>query len=330
MLKPLVGRGRVDGDAAIMRPLPDSYRGIVVSSGIVPTYSDFDTYAMAASAIDTAIRSAVASGGSLDQLALLDNFCWCSSLDPEKLYDLKRAAKACYDYGTAFGTPFVSGKDSMWNDFKGYDDKGPVFISIPPTLLVTAFGVVSDVRRAISCDLKQPGDVLYVLGTTDAELAGSEYTLMLAEGGVTVSSTRVPGVDASKNKKLYNAFARASSKGLVASAISVSRGGLAVALMKSALGGKLGVEVSLGSLPGDAKGLTEKLFSESQGRILVSMSSHNEAAFKKLMQGVPCTKIGTISKKEEIKIAGGQSKSESFRANLSSLQSAYRSTFKDF
>ena len=331
VLKPLIGKGRVDGDAAIMRPLLDSYRGVVVASGIVPTYSDFDTYAMAASAIDTAIRNAVVAGGRLDRLALLDNFCWCSALDPERLYELKRAAKACYDYAVAFGTPFISGKDSMFNDFKGYDEKGPVSISIPPTLLITAFGVVPDIRESISLDFKQAGDRVYLLGATDSELAGSEYMMMRheARGGVPRSS-RVPRVSASKNKKLYAAFGRASAQRLVASAISVGRGGLAAALTKSALGGGLGAEISLASLPGDAQGPAEKLFSESQGRILVSIAPGDAAAFERAMRAVPCTGLGTVLAAARVKIAGGRGRGQVANLTLSTLSAAYRGTFKGF
>lgn len=330
VLKPLIGRGRVDGDATVVKPLANSMRGVVVASGIVPTYSDFDSYAMAASAIDTAIRNAVAVGGSLDTLALLDNFCWCSALEPEKLHDLKGAAKACYDYAVAFGTPYVSGKDSMFNDFKGFDDDGAVSISIPPTLLITAFGVVGDVRRTISADFKQPGDSIYVLGETHAELAGSEYaTMMLEKGEKSFVSMRVPTVVAAKNKKLYIAFSRASAKGIIASATGIGRGGIAGALVKASLAGKLGVLVSLKDLPGDAQELTEKIFSESQGRFLVSVAPKNEKQFERYMQGTVYKKIGTVQKKEEMRITG-TSAAESVVLSLAALYTAYRATFKGF
>jgi phosphoribosylformylglycinamidine synthase len=161
VLKPIQGKGRVFAESAVNRPLLHSLRGVVLSQGITARYSDIDTYHMAATAIDTAIRNAIACGGKLDHLGLLDNFCWCSSNDPVRLYELKRAAQACYDYAVAYGTPYISGKDSMFNDFSGYDASGkPVTISAPPTLLVSAIGVMEDVTKAVSLDFKQAGDYL--------------------------------------------------------------------------------------------------------------------------------------------------------------------------
>ena len=91
---------------------------------------------MAACSIDTAIRNCISAGGSLDHLAILDNFCWCDSNNAHRLWQLKNAAKACYDYAVAYGTPFISGKDSMFNDFKGYDENfNKVEISIPQLFL---------------------------------------------------------------------------------------------------------------------------------------------------------------------------------------------------
>src|SRR3989344_5918718 len=134
--KPLQGKGRVNSDATGIRPLFNSDRGVVLAQGYAPWYSKIDTYAMAAASIDTAVRNAVAAGASLEHLAILDNFCWSSSEKPERLYELKMAAKACYDVATAYGTPFISGKDSMFNDFRGFNAKGrPVHIAALPALL---------------------------------------------------------------------------------------------------------------------------------------------------------------------------------------------------
>ncbi|OGG02364.1 phosphoribosylformylglycinamidine synthase, partial [Candidatus Gottesmanbacteria bacterium RBG_16_37_8] len=137
VLLPLQGRGRINSTSAVFRPILSSQKGVVLSYGLYPTYGDIDPYHMAASAIDTAVRSAIVAGADPDHLALLDNFCWCSSYDPKRLGQLKRAVKACYDYAVLYGTPFISGKDSMFNDFDGFDKNGrPVKISIPPTLLI--------------------------------------------------------------------------------------------------------------------------------------------------------------------------------------------------
>ena len=162
VVKPLTGIAN-DGpsDAAVIRPLLDTFEGIVVANGICPRYSDIDTYAMAACAIDEAIRNTIAVGGSLDHLAGLDNFCWCDPVQSDKTPDgeyklaqLVRANQALYDYTTAFGVPCISGKDSMKNDYSIGDTK----ISIPPTLLFSTIGKMDDVRKAVTMDAKKAGD----------------------------------------------------------------------------------------------------------------------------------------------------------------------------
>src|SRR3989344_4382754 len=148
--KPLQCRGRVNADAGVIKPLFDSEKGVVLAHGYALWYSQIDMYAMAAAAIDTAVRNAIAAGASLDYLAILDNFCWSSSEKPERLYELKQAAKACYDVAVAYGTPFISGKDSMHNDFRGFAEDGEkIHIAALPTLLVSAMGVIPDVARAM-------------------------------------------------------------------------------------------------------------------------------------------------------------------------------------
>ena len=170
VVKPLTGVVN-DGpsDAAVIRPLLDSFEGIVIANGICPRYSDIDAYHMAAAAIDEAVRNAIAVGTPLDRLAGLDNFCWCDPVRSEKTPDgeyklaqLVRANQALYDITTAYGVPCISGKDSMKNDYQ----IGSVRISIPPTLLFSTLGKMEDVRKAVTMDVKKPGDLVYVLGKT--------------------------------------------------------------------------------------------------------------------------------------------------------------------
>ncbi|HEX9157850.1 MAG TPA: AIR synthase related protein, partial [Syntrophales bacterium] len=179
VVKPLVGAAN-DGpsDAAVVRPVLESYEGVVVANGICPRYSDIDAYHMAACAIDEAVRNAVAVGGSLERLAGLDNFCWCDPVQSEKTPDghyklaqLVRANLALYDYTRIYGVPCISGKDSMKNDYQIGDTK----ISIPPTLLFSVIGRIEDVRKAVTMDAKRAGDLVYVLGETKRELGGSEW-----------------------------------------------------------------------------------------------------------------------------------------------------------
>jgi phosphoribosylformylglycinamidine synthase len=175
VLKPIQGKGRVCANTTAIRPILASNRGIIISQGVLPRYSnptgesepDTDTYHMAACAIDTAIRNAVAAGANLKHMALLDNFCWCSSKNPKRLWQLKRTVQACYEYATYFGTPFISGKDSMFNDFAGYDEKNePVKISALPTLLISVISVIKNIEKIVSIDAKIPGDLIYILGIT--------------------------------------------------------------------------------------------------------------------------------------------------------------------
>ncbi|MFA6520290.1 MAG: AIR synthase-related protein [Candidatus Paceibacterota bacterium] len=292
VLKPLSGQGRINTDAQVFNPVLNSKKGIVVTSSTYPSYGDISTYDMASCAIDTAIRNTISAGGKLSNIAILDNFCWCSSNDPKRLYQLTEAVKACYDTAVGFGTPFISGKDSMFNDFKGYDEKGnPVAISVPPTLLISALSVMPNFNKTVSPEFKSSGDVIYILGETYDELGGGEYFKMLGYVG-----NAVPKVDVRKHIKIYKALEQTIEKELVASAISINSGGLAIALAKASLGGMIGCNVSIKNLPGTASSPEVKLFSESQGRILVSVSHKNVSAFEKIIKNIPHAKIGKVSK----------------------------------
>lgn len=321
--KPLQGRGRVNADSGVLQPLPHSHRGIVLSHGYCPWYSEVDTYAMAAAAIDTAVRNAVCAGASREHLAILDNFCWSSSEKPERLYELKEAARACYDTAVAYGTPFISGKDSMFNDFRGYDAKGgKVHIAALPTLLVCALGVIPDVRKAVTLDWKRAGDLVYLIGETHDELGASEYY------GFTKSVYgEVPQVDAEKHARAYDALAKAIDARLVTSALGVGRGGLGVALAKSAIAGGLGAKVDLMDISGSASSAEAVLFSESQGRMLVSVRREAQTAFEKLFIGVASARVGEVVQEPLLSMALPGSNVE---LRVEVLTQAYRSFFNDW
>ena len=330
-LPPLQGRGRVNADTSAIKPVLNSQKGVVMSQGLYPSYGDIDTYYMAASSIDTAIRNAVAAGADPNYLAILDNFCWCSANDPERLGALKRAAKACFDYAVAYGTPFISGKDSMFNDFKGYDEKGkPINISIPPTLLISSIGVVSDINKVVSLDLKQSGDLIYILGETKEELGGSEYYAMEGEKvGKKYIGNNVPKVDAKKNKKLYDSFFKAIQNNLIASSISVGRGGIGVVLAKTAIGGKLGVQIKLKNIPGNVFRDDYGLYSESQGRILVSINPKNKKKFENNFKNIPYALIGKVTDDQMFEVVGLENK-KIINIKIDKLEESYRSTFKNY
>ena len=328
VLKPLQGRGRVNANTTIVKPVLGSNKGVIISQGLNPSYSDIDAYNMAASAIDTAVRNAVAVGASPDRIALLDNFCWCSSTEPERLGQLKRAVQACYDTAVAYGTPFISGKDSMFNDFKGFDENGkPVKISVPPTLLVSSIAVMDDVRKAVSLDAKMPGDFVYVLGENAEELGGSEYFAMMGEQlrGQRFIGNNVPDVRLAGNKRLYDKFSQALNQGLVASSQSVHRGGLGVALAKTAMGGRLGMEVSLGELRDIGMREDFALYSESQGRLVVTVNPDYASEFENVMKGERVARIGTVRSDDRFIIDGRREKAV-VETSVGDMLHSYKST----
>ncbi|HUW57332.1 MAG TPA: phosphoribosylformylglycinamidine synthase subunit PurL [Planctomycetota bacterium] len=297
-IKPLVGVGNDGpGDAAVVAPNPDSNRGIVISCGINPCYSDIDPYWMAASAIDEALRQIVAVGGNLDRVGLLDNFCWGRVDKPEVVGALVRAAKACYDTARVFGTPFISGKDSLNNEFR--TESGT--IAIPYTLLVSAIAVIDDVTTCVTMDLKSPGNSVYLLGLTKAELGGSQYYRLRGAVG-----NRVPKVDARTSKRTMKALSRATAKRLVRAAHDLSEGGLAVAAAEMAFAAGLGLTLDLGKVP-TPDGLDRAdlvLFSESNSRFLVEVEKGAEDAFEKLMKNVTFAKVGTVTDTGRLVVKG--------------------------
>ncbi|MFA6017143.1 MAG: AIR synthase-related protein [Patescibacteria group bacterium] len=325
VIKPLQGKGKVNGETSVIKPIFNSSHAVAISQGLYPSYSEIDCYQMAGASIDTAIRNLVATGVDVDKMFLLDNFCWCSSNDPQRLYQLKKAAQACYDFAKIYEAPFVSGKDSMFNDFKGFDEKGnSIKISVPPTLLISSMGLIEDVLKTISIDIKFPGDLIYILGETKDELGGSEYFAMNRSVG-----NYIPKVNGLKNKKLYSSFFQASKKEIISSAISITRGGIGIALSKMALAGKLGVEISLNKLTGTISRNDFALFSESQGRILVTINPKNKKEFENIMKGNQFKQIGQVTDNQQLIIKGLDNKTVVDLA-LEKIEKTYKSTFKNF
>lgn len=315
-LRPLQGKGRVNSNTSVTKPFPDSEKGIICSQGINPNYSFIDTYHMAACAIDTAIRNVITAGGTLDHLALMDNFCWCSSTEEERLGQLKAACQACYDYAVAYGTPYISGKDSMFNDFKGYDKNGEAIkISAPPTLLISSLGVINDVTKAVSLDPKFPGDLIYILGDKNEDvLGGSEYFAMHNFIG-----NKVPKVNSEDAVKLYKKYSEATDKRLISSALSPGIGGLGVTLAKMAIAGQLGMEIDLCRLPFRADYV---LFSESQSRIVVTIDSNKQEEFEEHFKDIPFGLLGKITADQNFIIK------DLIKTNIATLDEYYRKTFK--
>jgi phosphoribosylformylglycinamidine synthase len=326
--KPLQGKGQVNALSTVSRPKMSSYRGVVLSQGINPTFSDIDTYHMAACAIDTAIRNTVSAGVDPNYLALLDNFCWCSSDEKERLYELKRAAEACYDYAVAYGTPFISGKDSMFNDFKGYTKKESVKISIPPTLLISSIGIIPDIRKAVTLDPKRVGDKIYLIGGTFDEMAGTEYFAHISEKeDKTYVGNVVPKVDAEKNLENYKCLHKAIMAELVSSCLSVTRGGLGIALAKASIAGQRGLDIDVKKIAPRLSSDT-LLFSESQGRMLVTVSPEKCRDFEALFSKRALKKIGSVSQHPELTIMSGPE--QLVKISIPTLTHAYKRFFSKY
>ncbi len=331
IVKPFTGVDN-DGpsDAAVVRPILDSWEGVVVAHGICPRYSDIDTYHMTANAVDEALRNYVAVGGSLELVAGLDNFCWCDPVLSEKTPDgaykmaqLVRSNQALYDVCMVYNLPLISGKDSMKNDF--YD--GTTKISIPPTLLFSVIGKIEDVRRAVTMDVKRPGDIVYLLGKTAEELGGSEYFAQLGAIG-----NSVPQVDTAKAYQRYQAYHRAVLAGTVASCHDLSDGGLAVAAAESAFAGGYGMELDLTRVlwKGDLAGKTDLtlLFSESASRHLVTVHPEQRAAFEAIMSGNCFASIGTVSADTDLVITGLHG-TTIVKSGLGELKEAWQKTLRE-
>ena len=298
VLKPLVGKNNDGpGDAAIVQPNLDSAKGVIVANGINPKYADIDPYWMAASAIDEALRQIIAVGGNLRQVALLDNFCWGSASRPEMLGALVRAAQACYDMSMVYETPFISGKDSLNNEFE-FEGKT---ISIPHTLLISAIGIMDEVNQAVSMDFKQAGDLVYLVGSTQNELGGSEYF-----GTRGFIGNNVPKVNPQQGKQLMESLSAATEKGLVRACHDCSDGGIGVAVAEMAFAGGLGATIQLKSVPlGEPIDRDDFiLFSESNSRFLVEVAPENKGEFERVMGGTSFAAIGQVTDAEVLEVYG--------------------------
>jgi len=300
VVKPLVGPSNSGpSDAAIIRPKLNSQRGLVLSNGMNPRLGDFDPYHMATSAIDEAVRNAVAVGADPNRLAILDNFCWGNTERPETLGTLVRASIACHDLAVQWKTPFISGKDSLNNEFSWFNARGEKqTIAIPCSLLISAMGQIADCRLATTMDLKRSGNAIYLIGVTRDELAGSYASLALGKSG-----GKVPVVDATLAMRIYQAIHHAMQNRLIASCHDLSEGGLAVALSEMAFAGELGVAIDITSMR-QASFIDREvaLFSESNSRLLCEIPSTKSHTFELAMQGLPCFKLGIVTDQDRVTI----------------------------
>ena len=296
VIKPLVGVAqRGPADAAVLVVDRNKPEGLVLSNGLCPQYSDWDTYHMACCAVDEAVRNAVAVGCDPSSITLLDNFCWPDPVESQrnteaehKLAQLVRACKGIHDIALAYETPFISGKDSMKNDF----DDGSMRLSIPPTLLISAMGKVPDIAQAVSMEWKIPGDIIYLLGHTGTHMGGSHYYQLMGW-----HSRTAPQVAMGANLKLYKTLHQAILNGWVHSCHDLSEGGLAVALAECTLANGYGATIDICNVKNDSPELRwdEILFSETPGRFVISVTPDYSEEIEKLFEGQVCLKIGEVS-----------------------------------
>jgi phosphoribosylformylglycinamidine synthase len=306
VVKPFVGRRRdAPSDGAVLRVRHDSRRGITVTHGICPRYGDHDTRDMAQCAVDEAMRAHVALGGDPGRAAALDNFCWPDPVEspdtPDgalKLAQLVRACRGLAEICRAYRLPLVSGKDSMKNDAR----VGGKRISIRPTLLVSLMGIIPDVRRAQTTDLKEPGDLLYIVGETRGEMGGTIFERR--------SGTRLgpcPSVRPTEARAAYRRLHRALRAGKVRSCHDLSDGGLWVTLAESCLGGDLGASVTLDAVPVPAGsgrlGVERLLFCETPSRFLVSVGPRDRKRWERAMAGVPMGLLGEVLAEPRVRIS---------------------------
>lgn len=267
-------------------------KALSLSNGICPAYGELDPYYMAWAAVDEAIRNAVAVGADPDQIAILDNFCWGNPNLPDRLGALVRCTQGCHDSAVFYGTPFISGKDSLNNEYTGEDGRKH---AIPGTLLISALGIVPDVNKAMTMDLKQAGNFLFVVGETRAELGGSHYGLV---GGAVQPHHNIPPRPVPDALERFRALHRAMQAGLVQACHDCSEGGLGVALAEMCIAGRVGAEVQLMYAPRDEYWAYSAddvvLFAETMSRFVVEVHPEDADQFRQMLQGHPHECVGVI------------------------------------
>ncbi len=316
--KPFCGREeKGPSDGAVCAPLPGVPKGFALGHGLTPRAGKIDPYAAAALAVDEAVRNVTALGADPERIALLDNFCWGNPRDPEQMGSLVEACLGCSDAARVFGAPFISGKDSLNNEFRGKDGKTH---SIPGTLLITALGIVPDLSMVVGTDWKRPGNAIWILGSTGPEMGGSVYLKTLGFLG-----DRPPVPRAEETKKTARALHRALKEGWVRAVHDLSEGGLGAALAESCFGSGLGAEIELSRVPVTGGAVREDvlLFAETPGRFLLEVEPEAARKAAEIFQEIPHAEIGRVTGEARLEIrglAGGPSLEE----EVARLEEAWR------
>ena len=331
VIKHLVGEeSDVYSDGVVIRPDFESKKAIAMAAGLNPKYSQIDTYHMTANAFDEAIRRIIAVGGNLKRIVLNDNFCWPSPLPGEdntdakyKMAQLVRANRALYEYTIAYGTACISGKDSMSMDATIPDIHGKEHrVSSLPTIMFSSAGIIDDYKRCITMDVKNPGDLVFVLGKTYDECGGSEYYEMFDKIGLNVPVVRIK-----KAIKLYEALSKAVKKGLVVSAHGCYKGGLGTALAQTSFAGGYGLDIDLASVPIENIENEDKiLYSEAASRFVVTVPKKREKDFRKIMKGNDFGLVGRVTNNKILTVKGLKGK-VILKENIYSLKKVWKEPF---
>jgi phosphoribosylformylglycinamidine synthase len=334
VIKPLVGVDRsLPSDAAVIRPVLASSRGLAFAQALLPFYSAIDAYHMTACTIDEAFRRVIAVGGDPDHVGGVDNFCWPNiQYDPIKNPDgrfkagqLVRSCRALKEMCLAYAIPLLSGKDSMYVDGNlpgryGISHK----VSAPETMQFSAISLVPDITCCQSLEIKQAGDLVFLLGLTRNELGASEYYAHLGYVGL-----NVPQVRPEESLPLYRALAGAMAQRSVASVHGIYRGGIGVHTALVAMGSHLGLTLRLADAPVDGALRDDaRLFSESAGRFLVTVAPDQRKAFEKQLAGLPCACVGEVTDAPRLVISGGDG-SPLMDIAVDELKTAWKSTYGD-
>ena len=322
VVKPLTGAdNHGPGDAAVLVPLDTRHRtsngsapkGVALANGVCPQYGEIDPYAMAWAAIDEAVRNAAAVGADPDQIAILDNFCWGNPNLPDRLGGLVRCVQGCHDAAIAYGTPFISGKDSLNNEYADVDGKRH---AIPGTLLISAVGIVPDIAQTVTMDLKASGNLLYLVGETRAEMGGSHYHLIHDLDGGTVPQPVPEALDTMR------ALHGAIQSGLIQACHDVSEGGLAVALAEMCIAGRLGAAVD--HIDQILPHRLQAYFSESSSRFIIEVQPDHNAQLEMILKGRPFTYLGTTLDEPVLSLPSINPRDPKINILVADLEQAWR------
>ena len=313
-IKPFVGvAGIGPGDASVVHPVPGSPRALAIGCGLAVGVGDpelgGDPYEMALAGIDECVRNLVCVGADPSRVAILDNFCWPSCKKPANLGSLVRAAEGCYDAAKAYKTPFVSGKDSLNNQFTTDDGRT---IEIPPTLLISGIGIVDHVDRCVTSDMKHTGSALLVVGAGQEELGGSH----LQKVGARVENAAIPMTCLDSGPRNAHAVAGLIADGLVRAAHDCSDGGLLAAVAEMLIGSAdrdgenaLGAELELGVLQGLARSqctlsTPAALFGEAPSRYVLEIDPNRLEDALRALVSVRHAVIGSVNDGGSLSVKG--------------------------